>query len=116
MAAITDLTWQQVQDALGVTGGITVTSSKVVINVETILGSTTDALSDAGVLKFLNKLLDACLDAQATANTNQATGEKLNSFGTPTYGAITNGNVLVTRTVRLNAQLESATTISGPNV
>src|SRR3712207_535590 len=102
MAAITDLTWQQVQDALDATGAIAVASGKVVITVETVTGDATATMTDAGVLKFINTLLDACLEAQTTANVNQVTGEKLNSFSNPTYGAPSNGNVLVTRTVRLN--------------
>lgn len=116
MAAITDLTWQELQAAVGVTGAITVVSGAVVIDVGKISGDTVDALTDGGVVKFANKFLDACTEAQATANTNQVAGEKLNAFNSPTFSAPSSGKVLATRTTRTNYELESATLLSGPNV
>ena len=116
MAAINDLTWQQLQDALGTAGAITVASGKVVIDVGLVGGLTADALSDNGVLKFLDKLLDACQDAQTTVNAAQAVGERLAAFSTPTIGAPSSaGLVPVTRAIGFRYVLDSATTIQGPN-
>lgn len=116
MAAITDLTWQQLQDAIGITGAITVVSGKVVIDVGLIAGATIDGLSDTGVIKFLDKLLEAGYDAQVSANTSQTTGERLAAFSNATIGAPSSaGLVPVTRTVGFRYLLDSATTIQGPN-
>jgi len=116
MAAIVDLTWQQLQDALGTAGAITVVSGKVVIDVGLVGGLTADSLSDNGVIKFLDKLLDACQDAQSTANTAQTTGERLAAFTPPTIGAPSSaGLVPVTRSVSFRYVLDSTTSIQGPN-
>jgi hypothetical protein len=116
MAVINDLTWQQLQDALGIAGAITVTSEKVLIDVSLIADATIDSLSDKGVLKFLDKLLDACQEAQTTVNAAQAAGERLAAFSPPTIGAPSStGLVPVTRTVGFRYVLDSATSIQGPN-
>lgn len=90
MAALTDLTWQQLEDACGITGAITVTgtgdTAKVMIDVSLITGSHIGALSAGGVIDFLIKLREFAATAQTTANTNQSAGEKLAAFPTLVYG------------------------------
>lgn len=116
MAAITDLTFQQLQDAIGVTGAITVVSGKVVIDAGLVAGLTLDDLADMGVLKFLDKLIEAGFDAQVAANSAQIAGERLAAFNAPTIGAASSsGLVPVTRSIGFRYVLDSATTIQGPN-
>lgn len=116
MAAITDLSWQQVQDALATAGAITVSGERVIIDVGVVAGITADALSDNGVIKFLDKFLEACADAQTAANSGQVPGERLAAFTPPTIGAPSSaGLVPVTRSVGFRYQLDSVTTIQGPN-
>lgn len=115
MAAITDLTWQQLQTEIGTAGAIAISGTTVAIDVSLVTGDATDALTDAGVLKFVDKLLSYCLAAQTTANGGQVAGERLNSFSAPTYGSVLNGQVPVNRTVSLRYALESTAEIVGPN-
>ena len=92
MAAITDLTWQQLEDAAGITGAIAVTgtgdAAKVMIDVSLITGTHIGALSAGGVVDFLIKLREFAAAAQVTANTGQSVGEKLAAFPTLTYGSL----------------------------
>ncbi len=90
MAAITDLTWQQLEDASGITGAIAVTgagdTAKVMIDVSLITGSHIGALSSNGVVDFLIKLREFAAASQTTANVGQVAGEKLAAFPALTYG------------------------------
>lgn len=112
MAAVTDLTWQQVLDKLPA-NSIVIAGGKVMLDVSVITGSTIDALTDVGVIKAITALLNAGLLAQNTANTGQAAGEKLAAFGTPTNGAIANGFAPVTRTFVSRSELATAINIVG---
>ena len=116
MAAITDLTWQQVQDALGIAGAIALDTGKIVIDTSLVTGDTIDGMTDMGVLKFLNKLIEACVEAQTTVNDGQVAGERLNAFSAPSFGNPTNGAVVATRTIRFALQLDSTTQVVGTNV
>jgi len=120
MAAITDLTWQQIQTALtamnvNYAGAISVVGGKVVIDVETITGEPSSAMTAEGVVEFIYKFRDAAGQAQLTVNTNQAAGEQLNAFPAFSYSAPTaEGLVNVTQvsafTIPLNTDV-----IKGPN-
>ncbi|MHC5719130.1 MAG: hypothetical protein ACYTX0_45475 [Nostoc sp.] len=92
MTAITDLTWQQLEDASGITGAIAVVgtgdTAKVMIDVSLITGSHIAALSATGVIDFLIKLREFAAAAQVTANVGQAVGEKLAAFPALTYGVL----------------------------
>ncbi|MEH1905831.1 MAG: hypothetical protein V7L04_31750 [Nostoc sp.] len=92
MTAITDLTWQQLEDASGITGAIVVTgagdTAKVMIDVSLVTGTHIGALSAGGVIDFLIKLREFAAAAQITVNVNQVAGEKLAAFPALTYGTL----------------------------
>lgn len=118
MAALTDLTWDQLNTALGGAGKITVAAGKVTIDVGAVTGDTVDALTDTGVVEFCCKILEACNRAQVAANEGQAAGERLNSFPAPTYGGVVAGFVAVTQSLSSRVAVNPATQsmIVGPNV
>lgn len=100
MTAITDLTWQQLEDASGITGAIAVVGSgdtaKVMIDASLITGTHLAALSATSVVDFLIKLREFAATAQVTANVGLSIGEKLAAFPSLTYGALgTDGKVQV---------------------
>lgn len=119
MAAITDLTWQQLLDKLPA-GSITVLAAagsnpaKVQIDVSLAADIAADALTDSGVIKFFSALLNAGASAQATANTGQATGERLAAFTVATSGPTAQGFVPISRTFTARSELATAANIVGP--
>lgn len=115
MAAVTDLTWQQLADKLPA-GAITIASGAVSINVGLINGSTIDALTDDGVVKFFSLLFTAANKAQTDANVDQVDGEKLAAFSPATIGANANGYITLTRPFVCRSELATATNIIGTNV
>lgn len=114
MAALNDLTWQQLQDQLP-TGAITVVSGKVVIDVSIVSALTADALSDQGVVKFFSMLFTAANKAQTAANATQTDGEKLAAFSPATIGNNANGFITLTRPFVCRSELATATNIIGTN-
>lgn len=122
MPAITDLTWQQLDSAfeqLGVATPLIVDSYGNVsgINIAQILGSTVPVpTTGTGIIKLMQKLLEACRIAQEAANTGQPAGERLAAFPLPVTGAAANGLVPVTRSVAGRVDISSATVIIGTNV
>jgi hypothetical protein len=114
MAAITDLTWQQVQDKLPA-GAITVVGGAVTINIGLINDSTVNALTDSGVVKFFSMLFTAANKAQTDANVDQIDGEKLAAFSPATIGANANGFITLSRPFICRSELATATTIIGTN-
>lgn len=122
MAAISDLTWQQLSDELP-PGAIEINSAgspsdeadsaEILINVGQLVGSSVATLTDLGVVKALTLLLDAALSAQTTANIGQMPGERLATFPPVNVGNITNGYVSMTRSVIARHQLITATNIIG---
>jgi hypothetical protein len=92
MTAITDLTWQQLEDASGISGAIAVEgtgdTAKVIIDVGKIIGSGVTALSASGVVDFLIKLREFAAAAQITANVGQSAGERLAAFPSLVYGTL----------------------------
>lgn len=115
MAAITDLTWQQLQDKLPA-GAITVTTGAVSINVGIVNGSTIDALTDSGVVKFFSMLFTAANKAQTDANATAEDGESLAAFSPATIGNNANGYITLTRPFVCRSELATATNIIGTNV
>ena len=117
MAAVTDLSWEQLKTAAVAAGkpdsAIAVVGGKVVIDVGAINGDAVAVLGNAGVVKFCAKLLDICAKAQATANEGQPGGERLAAFASPSVGNSTGGFVPVSRAVATRHELSSATTILG---
>ena len=114
MAALNDLTWQQLADKLP-TGAIVVTNGKVTIDVSLVNASTVDQLSDSGVIKFFSLLFTAANKAQVDANANQADGEKLTTFSPATIGNNANGYITLTRPFICRSELATAVNIVGSN-
>ena len=115
MAALTDLTWQQLADKLPM-GAITVAAGKVTIDVGLINNSTVDALTDSGVVKFFSLLFTAANKAQTDANAAQTDGEKLNTFSSATIGNNANGYITLSRPFVCRSELATAVNIVGSNV
>lgn len=114
MAALTDLTWQQVADKLPV-GAITVSAGKVTIDISLITDTTVDSLTDSGVIKFFSVLFTAANKAQTDANVDQVDGERLTAFSPATIGANANGYITLTRPFVCRSELATATNIIGTN-
>lgn len=112
MAAITDLTWQQVLAELPASA-IVVTAGKVMIDASLVAGLTVDALTDMGVVKFFAALSTAANKAQVAANVAQAEGEKLAAFAPATVGTATNGFITLTRPFVCRSELSTATNVIG---
>ena len=121
MAAITDITWQQLQDAIGVTGAVTVTGTApnetVMIDVSKVNGDTIQELTAAGVIECLAKLFYAARSAQTAANEGQANGERLNAFLQPTQAIQGDQTVLVTQQLQFKVPVnQNLSVVNGPNV
>ncbi|WP_414527858.1 hypothetical protein [Nodularia chucula] len=93
MAAVQDLTWQQVQTeltAMGYADAIVVTGGKVMIDVGIITGEDADALTDSGVTEFIYKFRQGAGRAQITVNEPIVDpAEQLSSFPPFSYSAPT---------------------------
>jgi hypothetical protein len=119
MAAINDLTWQQLNEALGETGQIflgedTQGNIGVLISVSTVNGSVAGNLSTNGVVKFLMRLREAAAEAQILINETQAVGEKLNAFPPSTSnGTVINGAITQTGSIQAAIVVSSASEVVG---
>lgn len=84
MAAKTDLTWQELNNALvamGYTNAVVVSGGKVMVDVGIITGVATTALTQGGVCEFMYKMRQGAGNAQETVNaTIVNTAEQLTSF------------------------------------
>lgn len=115
MAALTDLTWQQMADKLPA-GAITVTAGgAVVIDVGLVNDAATPALTASGVVKFFSMVFTAANKAQTDANVPQINGEKLAAFNPAVIGANANGFITLTRPFVCKSELSTATNIQGTN-
>lgn len=121
MAAITDLTFSQLSDALGTTGAVyvgedTLGNITVQLSISAINDEQINNASSFGVVKFLTRLREACHKAQETINQAQAVGEKLDAFPAATStGAVVDGYVQQTGSVKSKIAVATATQIVGPN-
>ena len=123
MPAPNDLTWEQLQAGFTELGISNVLSEEMVngiyntnFDLTPIVGSV--SLRNAGVMKFISKLLDACRIAQERANLDdngnlRPSGERLDAFPAPVTGTIVAGQVPVNKTVRTRSDLTSVTKITG---
>lgn len=124
MAPLTDLTWKQVNTALKARLNtsndlidLDAYGNPATIDIGSIVQDFPKIGSDAaGVLKFMAIMLDACRDAQATANASQPVGEKLNAFANPVTAAPQGTLVPIARTMNTRADLTSVSRIIGTNV
>lgn len=118
MAALTDLTWQQLATQLPA-GAITISAEpdpgKVIIDVSLVTSTTADALTDAGVVKFFSVLFTAANKAQASANQSQTDGERLTAFSSATIGPAADGYITLTRPFVCRSELATAINIIGTN-
>lgn len=114
MAALTDLTWQQLADKLPA-GAITVANGAVTINVGLVTDLPATALTDSGVVKFFSLLFTAANKAQIDANADQVDGERLTAFSPATLGTNADGYITLTRPFVCRSELATATNIIGTN-
>lgn len=120
MAALTDLTWQQLAAKLPA-GAITIVPAtvddpaKVMIDASLAADISAAALTDVGVVKFFSMLFTAANKAQIDANADQVDGEKLAAFSPATIGANANGFITLTRPFVCRSELATATNIIGTN-
>lgn len=115
MAAITDLTWQQLSEKLS-TNAIKVDSNgKVVIDVSAVCGDSISGLSNQGVIKFFSLLFTAANKAQIDANTESTEGERLSAFAPATIGTNADGYITLSRPFLCKSELSTATNIIGTN-
>lgn len=115
MAALTDLTWQQLADQLPVNAIKIDTNGKVVIDVGIITSTSADTLTSVGVIKFFSLLFTAANKAQIAANESQPDGEKLTAFNPATIGTAVDGYITLTRPFICRSELATATNIIGTN-
>lgn len=122
MAAPTDLTWQQLNDAFGQTIIAQLRPNEEGESVENVLAIKIPVLlndqqintSDSqGVIKALAKLIEIARIAQETLNTGKPAGERLVAFPAPVVGGASNGSVPITRSIASRAVLSSVTQIDG---
>lgn len=104
-----DITWNQLQTDIGVSGAIQISGSNVLINVSLITGDTYPNLDSVGVIEFARKLLDKCNKTQTRINQGVEVGQRLASFpnaslGTPTKDV--DGILRITSTQQLVSRLK----------
>ena len=122
MAAITDLTFAQLSDALGATGAVyvgedTLGNITVQLSISVINDENINNLTNTGVVKFLTRLREACHKAQETINQGQAVGEKLDAFLAATStGAVVDGYVQQAGSIKSKIAVATATQIVGLNI
>ena len=109
MAAITDLTFEQLNDAAIADPNIgqaifSFSGDTITLDIKKLTGDSFTAITDEGVCEALFKLRKLAGEAQETVNATAQPGEELISFPPFTYG-IPSANGLVTvnqiQTVRL---------------
>ena len=119
MAAITDLNWQQLGDALGGNGQVFLGEDAqgnigVLISVSTVNNSLAGGLNTGGVVKFLMRLREAAAQAQVLINETQEVGEKLNAFPpSSSTGSVVNGAITQTGTIQAAIVVASASEVVG---
>lgn len=84
-----DLTWNQLRQALTLSGAIYLSGTDVLINVSQITGDTYANLDAIGVTEFIQKLLVACNKAQVTVNQGVDVGSRLATYFPPNFATPT---------------------------
>lgn len=123
MAAITDLNWAQVNEALKQLVGtnvdiIALDSYGVPTNllISSVVGSYPEVDGGkGGVVKFLARLHDACVMAQEAANTGKVAGEQLKAFQPAIAGTAVGTFAPISRTLKARHDLSSSTKVIGTN-
>lgn len=125
MAAVTDLSWQQLSDAFGSQAvghsllryTADAYGNHLFLDLVTLLGRDVAGLTETGVIEALLKLRELCVAAQATANTGKTDAEKLKSFPAATYSAASNSNLPITATItaKIPVALVGQARVTGTN-
>jgi hypothetical protein len=94
-----DLTWAELLAALPPETIFVDATRGVCLNASLVSGEATplNQLTQAGVIEFIYKLLDAANRAQKTKNGALPTGSKLNSFSDPTWSTPNNAGLVTAR-------------------
>ena len=109
--AVNDLTWAQVETALGNAGIISIDADGNIVIKPTLITGEGATLVSPGVIEFLYKFLLACNAAQTAVNSNQAVGNRLAAFPPFSAGAPIDGYVQVTQQVVSRIPLNTSTVI-----
>lgn len=116
MPQITDLTWQQLETAIGVNNAIIVDPTHgVCIRVGAFLAVNPTTKTATGVVEALFELREAAKKAQDTVNTNQLIGERLAAFPPSTSGNAVNGYVIQQGTIVVKTPLATTGTLGVAN-
>lgn len=95
MAQITDLTWQQLETASGITNLIIIDPTYgVCIRVGALLGANPNSKTATGVVEALFELRNHAATAQTAVNVGQNIGERLSAFPPITSGTAVNSYVV----------------------
>ncbi|WP_298908743.1 hypothetical protein [uncultured Nostoc sp.] len=95
MTQITDLTFQQLETASGLTNLFVVDPTYgLMLRLSAITPTPVNAKSATGVVQALYQLRECAARAQVTVNTNQTIGERLAAFPQASTGTAVNGFVL----------------------
>lgn len=90
MAAITDLTFEQLNEELGASVFVLdAPNEDIKLSLSALTGDDFSALTNTGVTEVMHKLITACQNAQATVNSGEGVlpEEQLRSFPPATTGA-----------------------------
>lgn len=121
MAAITDLTFDQLATALDTDGALFIGEDPVG-NISIMLSiaainddEAANDLAATGVIKLMTRLIEACRRAQIAVNESQVAGEMLDAFpGATSTGTVTDGYFQQTTSLKSKIAVSSATVIVGP--
>ena len=115
MAAITDLSWQQLETASGLNNLIIIDSANgLTLRLSALTTAAVSAKTDKGVMQALYKIRELAALAQITANQNAAIGERLAAFPQASTGTAVNGYVLTSGLIITKTPLQT-TGILGAN-
>jgi hypothetical protein len=120
MAAITDLTFAQLNTELGVTAfSLDAPNNDILLSLKALTGDNFTALTNNGVTEVMHKLITGCQEAQATVNSADGidADEQLRSFPPSTTGAFnpTNLQIPVRHTVEVSLNVDP-NNVRGVNV
>ena len=122
MAPLTDLTYNQLNDAFSDTQplflmGLDDDRNDVVMLNVSLLNEGIEGLGDSGVVKLMVKLRELCYAAQLTANEFQTAGERLDAFApSAVSGGLINGGIVQTGTIKSRILTSSASLIEGATI
>ena len=111
---VTDLSWAQVEAALGSLGAISIDADGVVSIKPSVITNEGASMASTGVVEFVYKFLLACNSAQTSVNSTQNVGNRLAAFPPFSAGAPIDGYVQVTQQVVSRIPLNTSI-VQGPS-